>query len=189
MPTWAGPFVEYNTLASEFIEYLRPQTIIGKFGTGGVPALHSVPFNMRIQDQTTGARVTGWVQGKAEAADQLSTSTLADLRLRQGREHRGADGRAGPILQSLGGHLQVRQALADALRARLDIDFIDPAKAAVANVSPASITNGVTPITSAGTGVDGVRADLEAVLAAFSAARTLRRMRSSCRRAMRWRCR
>ena len=35
--TWAGPFVEYQTLTSEFIDYLRPQTIIGKFGTGGVP--------------------------------------------------------------------------------------------------------------------------------------------------------
>ena len=64
----------------------------------------------------------------------------------------------------------MRQSLADALRARLDIDFIDPAKAAVAGVSPASITNAGTPITSAGTGVDGVRADLEALLAAFSVA-------------------
>jgi hypothetical protein len=34
----------------------------------------------------------------------------------------------------------VRDGLAGAVIARLDIDFIDPGKAAVANVSPASIT-------------------------------------------------
>ena len=36
----------------------------------------------------------------------------------------------------------VRDSLAAALRERLDTDFIDPAKTAVAGVSPASITNG-----------------------------------------------
>ena len=40
---------------------------------------------------------------------------------------------------------------------------------AVAGVSPASITNGITGITSNGTGVDGIFADLEAVMAAFGA--------------------
>ena len=41
----------------------------------------------------------------------------------------------------------VRQGLIEALQERLDIDFIDPDKAAVTNVSPASITNGVSPLT------------------------------------------
>ena len=44
----------------------------------------------------------------------------------------------------------VRNALAEAVIARLDTDFIDPAKAAVADVSPASITNGITAIPSTG---------------------------------------
>src|SRR5699024_7583580 len=64
----------------------------------------------------------------------------------------------------------VRDQLAAALRARLDTDFINPAKAAVSGVSPASITNGVTPIASAGNDADGVRADIQAVFGSFIAA-------------------
>lgn len=40
----------------------------------------------------------------------------------------------------------VRNALAEAVIARLDTDFISPSKAEVANVSPASITNGITAV-------------------------------------------
>src|SRR6185503_700720 len=36
--TWAGNLVQYQDFAGDFIEYLRPATIIGKFGTGGIPA-------------------------------------------------------------------------------------------------------------------------------------------------------
>jgi HK97 family phage major capsid protein/HK97 family phage prohead protease len=166
--TWAGPFVEYQTLTSEFIDYLRPQTIIGKFGTGVVPALNSVPFNVRIQEQTSpGAGY--WV---GEGAPKPLTSfdftsrtfgfaKVANIAVLTDELVRFSNPSAD---------LRVRQSLADALRARMDIDFIDPAKALVAGVSPASITNGLTPIASAGSGVDGVRADLEALLGAFSAA-------------------
>jgi HK97 family phage major capsid protein len=63
----------------------------------------------------------------------------------------------------------VRQALADALRERLDIDFIDPDKAEVTNVSPASITNGVVGITASGTDADAVRADIQAIMGQFIA--------------------
>ncbi len=38
----------------------------------------------------------------------------------------------------------IRDQLAAALRERMDIDFINPAKAASAGVSPASVLNGVT---------------------------------------------
>ncbi len=64
----------------------------------------------------------------------------------------------------------IRDQLAAALRERLDIDFIDPAKAAVSGVSPASILNGVTGIVSSGTDADAVRADLKALFSAFIAA-------------------
>jgi HK97 family phage major capsid protein len=63
----------------------------------------------------------------------------------------------------------VRDGLVDALRARLDVDFIDPAKVAVAGVSPASITNGIAAIPSLGTDADAVRADIGAMFAAYTA--------------------
>ena len=51
------------------------------------------------------------------------------------------------------------------IAAFVDSQFIDPASAAVANVKPASITNGVTPITSV-----GPLEDIVAIAAAFTAA-------------------
>ncbi|MFD2404897.1 phage major capsid protein [Azorhizophilus paspali] len=64
----------------------------------------------------------------------------------------------------------IRDQLAAALRERLDIDFIDPDKAAVSGASPASILNGVAGIVSSGTDADAVRADLKALFSAFIAA-------------------
>ncbi|MCM4605699.1 phage major capsid protein, partial [Escherichia coli] len=37
-PQWAGSLSEYQEYAQDFIDYLRPQTIIGRFGQGGIPA-------------------------------------------------------------------------------------------------------------------------------------------------------
>jgi len=53
----------------------------------------------------------------------------------------------------------------------MDHDFIDPEKAAVAGISPASITNGVTPITATGTAYANFAADFGAAMANFDAAR------------------
>lgn len=41
-PTWAGNLVDYQNLSSEFIDFLRPRTIVGQFGVGGIPALRRV---------------------------------------------------------------------------------------------------------------------------------------------------
>lgn len=67
-----------------------------------------------------------------------------------------------PSIQTL-----VRDDLAEAVIERMDIDFINPAKAAGtgASVSPASITNGVTPIQSSGVDADAIRADIAALWA------------------------
>jgi HK97 family phage major capsid protein len=64
----------------------------------------------------------------------------------------------------------VRDSLAGALAERMDIDFVDPTKAAAANVSPASITNGVAPITSVGRGAVEIRLDIKALFETFIAA-------------------
>jgi len=73
--------------------------------------------------------------------------------------------RSNPAAEAL-----LRDNLAAAIAARLDIDFINPAKALVAGVSPASITNGLTPVTSSGGDADAIRADIRALMATFIAA-------------------
>ncbi|MCW5758283.1 MAG: hypothetical protein KIS90_00750, partial [Phenylobacterium sp.] len=52
--TNAAPLVQYANLASEFIEFLRPMTIVGKLNT------RAVPFKIKIPRQTGGASVN-WV--------------------------------------------------------------------------------------------------------------------------------
>ena len=165
-PNWAGALVDYTNLTQEFIAWLRPQTIIGKFGTGGIPSLQAVPFNVGIIGQTSGG-AGYWVgEGKAKPLTKFSydrqalgPSKVAAISVITDELARTSS----PSAEQL-----VRDGLRDALVERLDIDFVDPAKAAVANVSPASITNGVTPLVStAGTTPDSIRADLAAILQAF----------------------
>ena len=52
--TWAGPLLPYNDMASEFIELLRPMTILGKMQD----SMRRVPFNVRIPRQTSGTTGT-----------------------------------------------------------------------------------------------------------------------------------
>lgn len=147
-PTWAGSLVEYQEYAQDFIEYLRPQTVIGRFGQGNIPALRSVPFNVRIPAQTSGGSANWVGQGKAKPltkfdfesitfgfAKVAAIAVLTDELIRF----------SNPAADAL-----VRNALAEAVIARLDTDFINPSKAEVAGVSPASITNGITALPSTG---------------------------------------
>lgn len=157
--------VDPTNLSQEFLAWLRPQTIIGQFGTGGIPPLKAAPFNIGIAGQTSGG-LGYWVgEGKAKPLTKfdfdrvvLGYSKVAGISVISEELARFSS----PSAEQL-----IRDALRDALRARLDIDFVDPAKAAVANVSPASITNGVTPITSGGATADDIREDLAALMAAF----------------------
>jgi hypothetical protein len=64
----------------------------------------------------------------------------------------------------------VRNALGEALQARMDADFIDPAITLQADVRPASITNGATTSASSGIDAAAVRADIKTLLAPFIAA-------------------
>ncbi len=164
-PTWAGALVEYNTFAGDFVEFLRPQTILGRFGQGGIPSLFQVPFNVRIPGQTSGGEAY-WVgegQPKPLTKFDFATSTLGFAKVAN----------IAVLTEELvrfsspSADLLVRNALASAIIARLDVDFIDPNKAAGAGgVSPASITNGLTPIPSTG----DPDADIDALFAAFIAA-------------------
>ncbi|UHD44921.1 phage major capsid protein [Aureimonas altamirensis] len=166
---WAGALVgEESNVFADFVEFLRPQTILGKFGVGGVPSLRRVPFRVPLIGQTSGG-AGYWVgEGAAKPLTSfdfsritlgpLKVANIAVLTMEVLRD-------SSPAADGI-----VRDQLAAALRERLDIDFINPAKAAVADVSPASILNGVAPIASSGTDADAVRADLRALFGAFIAA-------------------
>jgi HK97 family phage major capsid protein/HK97 family phage prohead protease len=168
-PTWAGALVpDYPTFAGDFAEFLRPQTIIGKFGMNGIPSLRRVPFNVRILGQTSGG--SGYWVGQSSpkpvtkfdfAATKLGWAKVANIAVLSQELVRFSN----PSAEML-----VRDALAAALIERLDTDFVDPDKALVADVSPASITNGVLAGFASGTNAAAVRDDVQTLFATFIAA-------------------
>jgi HK97 family phage major capsid protein len=168
---WASEMVPYNIM-DDFITFLRPGTILGKFGTtvNGTtyPSLRRVPFNTRVSGFSAGL-TANWVGEGLPALlskatsffTSLTWSKLAALAVLTKEEIRFSNPSA---------EAKVRDDIAAAVIAKQDRDFIDPAKAAVANVSPASITNGTTPILPTGTTSTQLRTDLATLLSTFAAA-------------------
>lgn len=166
---WAGSLVDYTNFAGDFIEFLRPQTILGKFGQNGVPALRTVPFQVRIIGQTGGGDAYWVGEGApkpltsfAYTPTELGFAKVANIAVLSDELVRFSS----PSAETL-----VRDSLAAAIIARIDTDFINPNKAAGtgASASPASITNGVTPIASSGATAANRDTDIRALFAAFIA--------------------
>lgn len=163
--TWAGPLVYAENLSSEFVEYLRPTTILGK-----LQGVRSVPFNIRYPIQDGGSTV-GWVGqglGKPVSALSFTSGTLGFAKA------------AGIVVitqelarfSSPSAELVVRDDLANQMRYFLDQQFIDPGVAAVANVNPASILNGASNVRQAAaawTSMANVLTDVYAFMATFAA--------------------
>ena len=132
--TWASPLVNQN-ISNEFIELLRPATILGK-----IPGLRNVPFNTKVPTQTAGGTY-GWVgEAKPKPVTKLAfSSTSLDISKAAGiivltKEL--------VMLSNPSAEALVRADMIAGIAQFLDSQFIDPAVAAVAGVNPASITNG-----------------------------------------------
>lgn len=156
-----GSELVYNqNLQGEFIELVRPLTIIGR-----IPGLRRVPFNVRMGSQTTGS--TGyWVgQGKPIPVSRIGTSEVtlgmakaAGLLVTTRELMRSSEPSAEMLL---------RDDLVKTNVEFLDEQFIAPDYAAVANVNPASVTNGVTPTAATGTALSNLRTDVQTLLNSF----------------------
>lgn len=160
-PEWAGNLVQGGAIFADFLEYLRPQTIIGRFGEGNVPAYRRVPFRVPVGSQETPGAAYWTGEGKPKGLTKFDFATrsleplkVATIAVATMELLRDASADVDFI---------IRDSIANAVRARLDEDFINPDKAAVAGVSPASILNGAPNIASSGTNADAVRADILAL--------------------------
>lgn len=163
-PQWAAPLVQYQTMASEFIELLRPQTILGR-----INGLRHIPFNVKVAGVTSGSSV-GWVgEGKAKPVSQMAFGSRTLARYKA----------AGIVVltdelvreSSPSAEAAVRSDLTAAMAQFLDQQFVDPAVAGTPGVSPASITNGITPVASSGTDLMALHTDLKAAIGKFIAAK------------------
>jgi|SRR5262245_1954292 len=155
--TWAGPLAPLRPLSDEFLALLRPQTILGK-----ITNFYTVPFNVSVPSQTGGGSY-GWVgQGAPKPVTKLQFGTVtlgitkvAGIIVITDELARNSTPAAEDV---------IRRDMINGIAYFLDVEFTDPTKAAVANVSPGSVTNGVTPITSAGTSPANGRTDLAALI-------------------------
>lgn len=157
--TFASPLVP-TTFLNDFLELLRPATLIGR-----IPGLRRVPFNISMPSQTAGGTYKWVGEGKYKpvtnlqvAAVTLGTAKASGIIVITEELARSS----APSAQEV-----VRQELINGITGFLDVQFIDPAVAAVANQNPASITNGVAGTVASGTAEANARADVKALLSGF----------------------
>lgn len=160
--TWASPLVTYQIMANEFINYLDPLTIIGR-----IPGFRRVPFKVKIPRET-GAATVNWVgEGKVKPLTSLAFDTVT-------MEFAKIAGII-PLTEELvrfgnpSAEAIVRDRLAAAITAFMDNEFVDPTNAST-DVSPASVTYGVSGTTATGVTAAALRADIKTVMSVFLAA-------------------
>jgi HK97 family phage major capsid protein len=157
---WAAPLVVAQNMASEFIEYLRPMTILGR-----IPGLRSVPFNISVPRQLT--ETTGYWVGQGDVKP-VSSATFDTVTL--GFNKLAAISVITEELarfSSPSAEATVRDSLAAAIVYRMDRDLLDPTKAAATGVNPASLTYGVSPTTASGTTADAFRDDFGTMMSTY----------------------
>jgi HK97 family phage major capsid protein len=157
--TFAAPLV-HVTFMEEMLELLRASTLVER-----IPGLRRVPFNISMPAQTAGGTYKWVGEGKLKPVTNAQFSSVA-LALYKAS---GIIVLTEELVRSSApsAELVVRNELRDGITRFLDLQFIDPAVAAVATVNPASITNGVAGTAASGTTEAAARADLRALIKTF----------------------
>jgi len=153
-PAWAAPLAVQTPMAQEFLDLLRPETLIGKLS-----GLKQVPFNVSFPIQTGGGTYAWVGEGAPKPVGNLQFATIT----------LGITKSAGIIViseelakvSSPSAEATVRNDMIKGMAQFLDLQFIDPTIAAVTNVSPASITNLANGYATAGTSGDNARTDIK----------------------------
>ncbi|WP_250477633.1 phage major capsid protein [Caballeronia sp. INML1] len=159
-PAWAAPLVDYANMTGEFIELLRPETIMGQ-----INGFRRVPFNIKMPAQVSGSSASWVGEGAPKPVSALAFNTVtlgfskaAGIVVMTDELVRFSNPSAEAIVQ--------RDMIAT-IAQFLDIQFIDPAIAAVVGIHPASITNGAPNIPASGITADDLRTDVLTLFAMF----------------------
>jgi HK97 family phage major capsid protein len=160
---WAAPLVVYQNMASEFIELLRPATIVGR-----IAGLRRVPFNISMA-RTTAGSTSSWVgEDNPKPVSRMSFETIslghtkiATIVVLTEELVRFSNPSAEAIVQA---------DMVAAISAYMDAQFIDPTVTASANVRPASITYGASSTAMTGTTIATITNDVSTLFGKFSTA-------------------
>lgn len=158
---WAENLATPQVLASEFIELVRPATILGR-----VANLRNVPFNRKVQVVTGGSTVAWVGQAAAKPVGEMTFDMITIPRTKV----------AGIIVLSdeliadatPDAEATVQQDLIAQTAQFLDEQAFDPAITVTSGIRPASLTNGAPVVPASGATAAALRTDLQALLANFS---------------------
>lgn len=153
---------QYQDLEDEFVELLRPATIIGR-----MERLNRIPFLSRVGRQLTG--VSGSFVGEG-APKPVQKQTYDNVTL-------GFAKAAVIVVMSdeavrfttIKAEMRARDDMVKGISTYLDKRFMDPAFSGVANVSPASITNASARVQASGTTLAAIDSDVRGMMAPFTA--------------------
>lgn len=159
---WAEDIAEAQTIGSQFIDFLRPMTIVDR-----MKGFRRVPFNVKVPRMTTGQ--SGFWVGEAKPAPLTSgvfdTVTMGKTKVASISVLTKEQIR----FSNIAAETTIRDDLAGGVVAQLDSTFIGTG-AASAGVSPAGLLNGVAAQATNGATADDVREDLANLYRLFSAA-------------------
>lgn len=152
---------ELADLPRAYAAYVHPFTLIGRLQDA-----RRAPLNTRIIRSTI-AMSFGWL-GAGKPAP-VTAGNLAGQTLHPSKAS-GIIVLTDELLRlgAPGSEAFLRDELRRGLVAFLDQAFVDPTAAAVADVSPGSITFGVTPISPSGTTIDDAISDLARLLSEYA---------------------
>lgn len=155
---WASEWAYANNLQNDFIEYLRPRTIIGR-----IQGFRPAPFNIRVGGMSAG--LTGYWVGES-APIPVSKGTASSMTLGITKA-----GGIAPITKELlktsspSAEIVVRNDLVGALQYVLDRTFLDPTMGAISNERPASVLYGLTGVQPSGTNYAALATDFKSLMA------------------------
>lgn len=158
---WASELVYAQNLVNEFIEYLRPMTIIGQINNW-----RRVPFNVRMGSMTGGT--TGyWVGQGAPIQMSKGTTSSTSLAITKAAGLSALDEElvrsSSPSAEAL-----IRNDLAAAVAQISDTSLIDPNQGGQANIQPASLTYSATAVAATGTNYAALSADIQSLIGSMT---------------------
>ena len=152
---------QYTDLENEFIDLLRPKMVMGRMNS-----LTRVPFMSRQGRALTGVSGSFVGEGMAKPVQKqtydnvtLGFAKVAVIVVLSDEAVR---------FSTIKAEMRARDDMVKGIATYIDKRFMDPSYSGVANVSPASITNGATRIQSSGTTLAAIDVDVRAAMGMFA---------------------
>ena len=144
-------------VSADLSEFLRARTIVGR-----LPGLVRVPFRTRLLATTVGA-AAGWVgEGKPipVSSAELTGTELQALKIATiAILTRELIQMSSPVADML-----IAREIGNAIATALDRQFVDPSYTGIADTSPPSITSSSTQLSSSGSTIAAIDADIKAMI-------------------------